>query len=767
MSSLGYDPYYTSSLYKRWYAEPSPRVVVTRGRTHPAYSSHAPPLSSSRKQYSSPSRVLFSSSSPASSLELELSQAAQISSEFRTVRTQERSQLQELNDRFAGFIERVRELEQQNRALEAELLLLRQKHAEPSRLRALYEQEARSLRAAVDEASAEHQAVLGQRDRLEQTLSSLQSRYEEEMLAREEAEARLMEARREADEAALGKAELEKGVETLLEELAFLKRIHEGEVAELQTQVQLGVQVAVESEAATPDLSGALRDIRSQYERLAARNMQTAEEWFKSKVGSLTETVVQHTNAVKSSKDEAGEYRRQLQSRLLEIDACRGLNESLERQLHEIEDKQSAEIATMHDTIAELENDLRGTKQEMARYLKEYQDLLNVKMALDIEIAAYRKLLEGEESRFSVGVHGGVASLYTHAMAPPIFTRPILSSLSSGTSYLLTSRLLSSSVSTTEGLISASHAQPAESSPPGEEEVKEKEEEEEKEQEKLGKLQYSIDYDFENTKLTVGILQAADLMSMDSGGTSDPYVRVLLHPDKKKKFDTKVHKKTLNPVFNETFVFKVPYEELGGKTLMMSVYDYDRFSKHDVIGEVKLPMNTIDLGRPIEEWRDLESADQEEPEKLGDICISLRYVPTAGKLTVCILEAKNLKKMDACGLSDPYVKIQLLQGGKRLKKKKTTVKKNTLNPYYNESFSFEIPLEQMQKILVVVTVFDYDKIGKNDAIGKIFVGSKATGLGLKHWSDMLANPRRPIAQWHALQPEEDIDGQLAALAAKK
>ncbi|XP_004547598.1 synaptotagmin-2 isoform X3 [Maylandia zebra] len=297
--------------------------------------------------------------------------------------------------------------------------------------------------------------------------------------------------------------------------------------------------------------------------------------------------------------------------------------------------------------------------------------------------------------------------------------------------------------------------------------TEEEKEEEEKEQEKLGKLQYSIDYDFENTKLTIGILQAADLMSMDSGGTSDPYVKVLLFPDKKKKFDTKVHKKTLNPVFNETFVFKVPYEELGGKTLVMSVYDYDRFSKHDVIGEVKLPMNTIDLGRPIEEWRDLESADQEEPEKLGDICISLRYVPTAGKLTVCILEAKNLKKMDACGLSDPYVKIQLLQGGKRLKKKKTTVKKNTLNPYYNESFSFEIPLEQMQKILVAVTVFDYDKIGKNDAIGKIFVGSKATGLGLKHWSDMLANPRRPIAQWHPLQPEEEIDGQLASLNAKK
>uniref|UniRef100_A0A8C4X4K4 Synaptotagmin n=1 Tax=Erpetoichthys calabaricus TaxID=27687 RepID=A0A8C4X4K4_ERPCA len=282
------------------------------------------------------------------------------------------------------------------------------------------------------------------------------------------------------------------------------------------------------------------------------------------------------------------------------------------------------------------------------------------------------------------------------------------------------------------------------------------------EEEKLGKLQYSLDYDFQDNKLTVGIIQAADLISMDMGGTSDPYVKVFLLPDKKKKFDTKVHKKTLNPVFNESFTFKIPYQELGGKTLVMAIYDFDRFSKHDIIGEVKVPMNTVDLGQPIEEWRDLESAEKEEPEKLGDICISLRYVPTAGKLTVCILEAKNLKKMDVGGLSDPYVKIHLLQNGKRLKKKKTTVKKNTLNPYYNESFSFEIPFEQIQKVQVVITVLDYDKIGKNDAIGKIFVGYNSSGTELRHWSDMLANPRRPIAQWHPLKPEEEVDAILAS-----
>uniref|UniRef100_A0A3P8NW40 C2 domain-containing protein n=1 Tax=Astatotilapia calliptera TaxID=8154 RepID=A0A3P8NW40_ASTCA len=292
-------------------------------------------------------------------------------------------------------------------------------------------------------------------------------------------------------------------------------------------------------------------------------------------------------------------------------------------------------------------------------------------------------------------------------------------------------------------------------------EVKKEGEEEEKEQEKLGKLEFSLDYNFTDAQLIVGILQAQDLAAMDMGGTSDPYVKVFLLPDKKKKYETKVQRKNLCPVFNETFIFKIPYAELGGKTLVLQVFDFDRFSKHDMIGEIKIPMNSVDLGQPMQQWRDLESGEKEE-EKLGDICISLRYVPTAGKLTVNIMEAKNLKKMDVGGLSDPYVKIVLQQNGKRIKKKKTTVKKNTLNPYFNESFSFEVPFEQIQKVQVVITVFDYDKLGSNDPIGKTFMGYGATGVGLRHWSDMLANPRRPVAQWHTLLPEEEVDAALKA-----
>jgi len=287
--------------------------------------------------------------------------------------------------------------------------------------------------------------------------------------------------------------------------------------------------------------------------------------------------------------------------------------------------------------------------------------------------------------------------------------------------------------------------------------VEEEEEKEPEEEEKLGKLQFSLDYDFTGNTLAVKVLQAADLPGMDMSGTSDPYVKVYMLPDKKKKHETKVHRKTLNPVFNETFNFKAQYNEIGEKTLVFAIYDFDRFSRHDIIGEVRVPMNSVDLGTVTEEWRDLVSADNDaEKEKLGDICFSLRYVPTAGKLTVVILEAKNLKKMDVGGLSDPYVKITLMQaGGKRLKKKKTTIKKNTLNPYFNESFSFEVPFEQIQKVQVAVQVYDYDALGKNDLIGRLVLGCNASGTELRHWSDMLASPRRPIAQWHTLQPGED------------
>ncbi|KAM8972388.1 neurofilament light polypeptide [Pelodytes ibericus] len=424
MSSYSFDPYYSS--YKRRVVESSPRIHIRSSYVSPSRTSYTPAISTVRRHYTTSSSS--SSSLLPSSDSFDLTQVAAISSDLKVVRTQEKAQLQDLNDRFANFIERVHELEQRNKVLEAELLLLRQKHSEPSRLRDLYEQEVRELRLAQEEATGDRQSLREERARLEDALHGLQARYEEEAMNREDAETRLMELRKEADGAALARVELEKRMGSLLDEITFLKKVHEEELAQLQAQVQYA-QISLEVDVAKPDLSSALRDIRAQYEKLAAKNMQSAEEWFKSRFTVLTQSAARNTDAVRAAKDEVSESRRLLKSKGLDIEACRGINEALQRQIQELEDKQSAEIAGMQDAINKLEDELRNTKSEMARYLKEYQDLLNVKMALDIEIAAYRKLLEGEETRLSFSSVGAITSGYTQSS--PVFGRSVYSLQSS------------------------------------------------------------------------------------------------------------------------------------------------------------------------------------------------------------------------------------------------------------------------------------------------------------------------------------------------
>ncbi|NWS80637.1 SYT1 protein, partial [Toxostoma redivivum] len=280
------------------------------------------------------------------------------------------------------------------------------------------------------------------------------------------------------------------------------------------------------------------------------------------------------------------------------------------------------------------------------------------------------------------------------------------------------------------------------------------------EQKRRGKLQYSLEYNFRIQELKVGVKQAVELKAMDSGGTSDPYVIVYLTSDMRKRYETKVYRKTLNPIFNESFTFQVPQAEVSESTLVMQIYDFNRFAKHDIIGEVRLPLASVNLQHVIEQWSDLAVASKMEEEHLGEICFSLRYVPSSGKLTVLILEAKQLKRMDSNGLSDPFVKVHLILNRKKWKKKRTSVKKNTLSPYFNEVFVFEVPFSQIQNVDVVISVWDHDKVTKNEPIGKLFLGCRATGNQLRHWSDMLSNPRRPLAQWHILQPPEVVDKAL-------
>ncbi|CAH2242816.1 jg11749 [Pararge aegeria aegeria] len=105
--------------------------------------------------------------------------------------------------------------------------------------------------------------------------------------------------------------------------------------------------------------------------------------------------------------------------------------------------------------------------------------------------------------------------------------------------------------------------------------------------------------------------------------------------------------------------------------------------------------------------------------------------------------------------NDPYVKVWLQFGDKRIEKRKTAVFKCTLNPVFNDSFSFNVPWEKIRECSLDVQVMDFDNIGRNELIGRILLAGK-NGSGAtetKHWQDMITKPRQTIVQWHRLKPE--------------
>ncbi|XP_026022769.1 synaptotagmin-7b isoform X3 [Astatotilapia calliptera] len=269
--------------------------------------------------------------------------------------------------------------------------------------------------------------------------------------------------------------------------------------------------------------------------------------------------------------------------------------------------------------------------------------------------------------------------------------------------------------------------------------------------EKLGRIQFSVGYSFQDSTLTVKILKGQDLPAKDFSGTSDPFVKLYLLPDKKHKLETKVKRKNLNPHWNETFLFEgFPYEKVVQRTLYLQVLDYDRFSRNDPIGEVSIPLNKLDLANMQTFWKELKPCSDGSGSR-GDLLVSLCYNPTANTITVSIIKARNLKAMDIGGTSDPYVKVWLMHKDKRVEKKKTVVMKRCLNPVFNESFPFDVPAHVLRETTIIITVMDKDRLSRNDVIGKIYLSWKSGPAEVKHWKDMMGHPRTAVAQWHALK----------------
>jgi len=363
-------------------------------------------------------------------------------------REREKRDLQELNDRFASYIERVRFLEADNKRLQSIIDVLKVKFEKlEETLKEMYEAELEQARKTIDETTKAKAEVELKVARLEEELADYKRRYEDEArehaitkanipklekaiserdaqidfltknvdalereLARLKGEiARLQrdlsDAKTAADAEIVARIELESMVQSKDDEINFLKNMYEEKIRQL---MDLNFDSEDYRAMFSNELALALRDIRAEYDAiLEAQKGADNDSWYKAKFNEMMMTSQRSGNELAGAKDEVKKARAKYAELQKEIMALRAHNAALEERIAALEAELDEQAKLHRLAIDERDAEIEKLRAQLAAQILELKELMDSKLALDAEIATYRRLLQGEESRLKEHMAGG------------------------------------------------------------------------------------------------------------------------------------------------------------------------------------------------------------------------------------------------------------------------------------------------------------------------------------------------------------------------
>ncbi|KAM4750358.1 keratin 97 [Anableps anableps] len=316
----------------------------------------------------------------------------------------EKATMQNLNDRLATYIEKVRSLESANLKLDRQIREWYEKRTLTVRDYSKYELIIVDLRKKISDATMVNAGLMLQIDNARLAAEDFRVKYENELAMHLSVDADIAGLRKVLDDLTMTRSDLEIRVEGLKEELIFMRKNHEEEMAGLRNQMSSGsVNVEVDAKP-QEDLSLIMKEMRSQYESIIEKNRHEMETWYKVKFDELNKVMESSTVTIQTSRTEINELKRRLQSLQIELQSELSLKSALEGQLSETESRFSLQLRNLQVMVDGLQTEITQMRADIERQGSEYQMLLDIKTRLELEIAEYRRLLDGEDVKKAVVV---------------------------------------------------------------------------------------------------------------------------------------------------------------------------------------------------------------------------------------------------------------------------------------------------------------------------------------------------------------------------
>lgn len=309
----------------------------------------------------------------------------------------EKMVMRNLNDRLASYLERVQSLEQSNYKLEMQIKQWYESNSpSTSRDYSAYYKQIEELQAQIKDAQRQHALCVLKIDNGKLAAEDFRLKYETERGIRLTVEADLQGLSKVYDDLTLNKTDLEMQTEELNKDLILLKKEHQEEVDSLRKQ--LGNTVSVELKAAPAlNLSAIMDEMRQKYEVLAQENLKKVKEEFEIQTETLQQQVSVDTAELKESEIQVKELRRTYQNLEIDLKSHLSMKQSLEQTLQDTQARYHSQLAALQALLNSIEAQLMQIRADAERQSMEYNELLDMKIRLEQEIATYRRLLEGEE----------------------------------------------------------------------------------------------------------------------------------------------------------------------------------------------------------------------------------------------------------------------------------------------------------------------------------------------------------------------------------